>query len=130
MTDLLTDTRTAAATRAEAIARGSLRDVTTDARHFGILLPTAITHRAWKQAIAWPDRGTAARWEAGRTGTVLAHAARALLRAQARGREGLQLFNFIPTPSPDGEDLLTLAVEIGPGDAGEPVVTITAATDH
>lgn len=43
MTDLLTDTHTAEMTRAEAIARGSLRDVTADARNFGILLPTAIT---------------------------------------------------------------------------------------
>ncbi len=77
MTDLLADTHAAEVTRAEAISRGSLRDVTADARNFGILLPTAIADRAWKQAIAWPDLDTATRWETDRTWTVLAHAARA-----------------------------------------------------
>ncbi|MFF0242983.1 hypothetical protein ACFYRW_22565 [Rhodococcus pyridinivorans] len=107
-----------------------MRDVTSEARRFGILLPTAITDSAWKCAIAWPEADDALRWETGRARTVLAHAARALLRAQSLGIVGLQLFNFTPVTALDGKDLLTLGVEIGAGDAGEPVVTITTAADH
>lgn len=117
-------------TRAGALACGALRDVTSEARRFGILLPTAITDRAWKHTIAWPEADDALRCETGRAWTVLAHAARAVLRAQSFGAAGLQLFNFTPAPALDGEDLLTLGIEIGSGDTEEPVVTITTAVDR
>ena len=133
MTDSLTDTFgpvLAAYSRTDAIADGVLHDVTTAARGFGIRLPTAIAEHAWSQAVAWPNPDTALRCETGRTWTVLAHAAQALRRAKRRGREGLQLFNFTPAPALDGQELITLGVEVGPGDAGEPVLTITAAADR
>lgn len=133
MTNLLTDTPaqgTPRRRRAEDIACGALHDVTTDARNFGILLPTAISDRAWSYAIAWPDPDKAIHWETGRTWTVLAHTARALLRARNLETTGLQLFNFTPAPALDGEGLLTLGVEVGRGDEGEPVITIIAAGDH
>lgn len=133
MTDVLTNTSepvTATYSRAAAIAAGVLHDVTADARGVGILLPTAIAEHAWTAAVAWPHSESALRCETGRTWTVLAHAAQALERADRRGRGGLQLFNVTPAPALDGEDPVTLCVEVGTGDTGELVLTITAAADR
>lgn len=117
--------------RAQAIGDGVLHDVTDISRDYGILLPTAIASHAWSSAVAWPNRETASRYETERTRTVLAHARNALLRAKRLGLRGLQEFAFTPTPGVDGETSeITLGIEIGPGDAAEPVLTITAAADR
>lgn len=117
--------------RSQAIKDGVLRDVTDLAREYGILLPTAIAHNAWNEAVAWPDATTASEYEPERARTVLAHAASALREAKRLGLEGLQEFSFLPVPEKetDGSRVL-LGIEVGPGDAAEPVLTITAASDR
>lgn len=121
--------------RADAIADGVLHDVTGEARDQGILLPTTIAAHAWAAAVAWPDPETAVQYETGRTWTVLVHAAHALRHAKRLGLEGMQEFTFVPAPSLDDDGIendvkVTLGIEVGPGDALEPVLTITAPADR
>lgn len=118
--------------RAQAIEDGVLHDVTDAAREHGILLPTAIAAHAWAAAVAWPDPDTASEYEPSRAWSVLVYASNALRRAKRLGREGMQEFTFVPAPDlDDAEDIeVTLGVEVGPGDAGEPVLTITAVADR
>lgn len=118
--------------RARAIDDGVLHDVTTAAREHGILLPTAIAAHAWTAAVAWPDRDTASEYEASRVWSVLVYASNALRHAKRLGREGMQEFTFVPAPDLDDADdvPVTLGIEVGPGDAGDPVLTITAVADR
>ncbi|WP_137725608.1 DUF6573 family protein [Prescottella subtropica] len=122
-------------TRADALTDGVLHDVTDIAREHGILLPTAIAAHAWAAAVAWHTPATAADYEPSRTWTVLLHAAHALRRAKRLGREGMQEFTFVPAPDLDetydlDDTYVTLGIEVGPGDHGEAVLTITAIADR
>lgn len=117
--------------RAQAIEDGVLHDVTDLARDCGILLPTAIASHAWNSAVAWPDAESASEYEMSRAWTVVAHATEALRRAKRLKLEGRQEFTFAPTPDVSDETPeITLGIEIGPGDAAEPVLTITAVADR
>ncbi|BCN51556.1 DUF6573 family protein [Prescottella equi] len=136
MTESLTDffgPLIASYSRAQAIEDGVLHDVTDAAREHGILLPTAIAAHAWAAAVDWPNPHTASEYEASRAWSVLVYASNALRRAKRLGREGMQEFTFVPAPDLDDteEDIeVTLGIEVGPGDAGEPVLTITAVADR
>lgn len=111
-------------TRAQAITDGVLVDVTPTATEAGFRLPAALTAGAWAAAVVWDPEHEAGQDERGRLWDVLVlalHAARRALHAQ-RVR-----FTVAVVPNtPDGRDPqdLDLVVHVGPGDAGEPVVTV------
>lgn len=117
--------------RAQAIADGSLVDVTETAKEAGFKLPTVLTRGAWVDAVDWSDPELpATQDEAGRLWDVLF-----LARVAAGRSRDTDLVKFtvarVPRDRPDGppEDLLLWA-HVGPGDAGEPVLTVMRPEDY
>jgi hypothetical protein len=119
-------------TRAQALADGVLIDAGSMAREAGFRWPVAITAGAWADCVAWDDADSERQIhqdQSGRLWDVLfmaAYAARANANAKANaGRE--LLFELYRVPR-DGEatesELTKLKLLVGPGDAGEPVMTI------
>ncbi|MFI7524543.1 DUF6573 family protein [Nocardia salmonicida] len=111
--------------RAQSIEDGFLFDVTEPARVEGFTLPVALGFQAHRDAIshdedeaAYPARITAvlsAAREAIRDWPVVAY----------RGE-----FQIDRAEGDNEPDLLTLTAHIGPGDEGEPVVTIMRPADE
>lgn len=112
--------------RAQAIADGFLVDVTELAREAGFRVPVALTAAAWADCVAWGEednRRQTYQDEQGRLWDVLwmAHLA-------ARRSTG-DLLTFQMHRVPRGNHgsrprLTTLKLCIGPGDSGEPVITV------
>jgi hypothetical protein len=107
--------------RAEAIADGVLVDVTPVAREAGIRFPVALTRAVWQRCVAVPD-GVEGQDEAGRLWDVLF-----LLRCAARRATG-SLIEFGAHVRGDNSErmppLVHLKAACGPGDQGEPVITV------
>lgn len=113
-------------TRADALADGLLVDATAMAAEAGFRVPFAMTDTVWAECVAWPE-GTKGSWgqsEAGRLWDVVYMAA----QAARRGRQaGGSRTNFQVLRVPRGGWRATkveLVLDIGPGDAGEPVATV------
>lgn len=116
--------------RAQAIEDGVLIDAGQMAREAGFRVPVAITQAAWSDCVAWgANDSTAQTWqdEEGRLWDVLFMARLAARRAKSRvefelhrvPRDGYSM-QAEPTP---------LQMVIGPGDSGEPVITILLANE-
>lgn len=115
-------------TRQQAIADGVLIDVSPTAREAGFTLPVAMTAAAWADAVAWGEADNERQSyqdQSGRLWDVLFMAAYAI-RCQQQAFQQLH-FKLQRIPR-DGQSTtarkLTLKLILGPGDAGEPVVTI------
>lgn len=114
-------------TRADAIADGVLVDVTATAREAGFRVPVALTQAAWGDCVFWSAEDNADdiyQDESGRLWDVLWMAS-----LSARSNKGVSQLSFvvlrIPRGSTTGEPQpVSLLMDIGPGDQGEPVVTI------
>jgi hypothetical protein len=113
-------------TRAEAIADGCLVDVTSAAHSVGFRLPVALTRAAWSDCVEWDDQNSNHQThqdEAARLRDVLWLA---VLSARKSNCAELQ-FQVLRVPN-DGHTkfpkLASLRMTIGPGDEGEPVITI------
>lgn len=114
-------------TRADAIADGVLVDVTATAREAGFRVPVALTQAAWGDCVSWSAEDNTDgiyQDESGRLWDVLWMAS-----LSARGNKGVSQLSFvvlrIPRGSTTGEPQpVSLLMDIGPGDQGEPVVTI------
>jgi hypothetical protein len=108
--------------RAEAIADGVLVDVSAVAREAGIRYPTALTRAAWERCVAVPP-GVVGQDERGRLGDVLW-----LLSWAIRGSAGgLEVRYAVHVRNDNGEGtppLVRLKAVCGPGDQGEPVLTV------
>jgi hypothetical protein len=114
--------------RAQALADGVLVDVTALAREAGFTIPAALTAAAWADCVAWTADDTeqtgVPQDETGRLWDVLwlaGHAAR-LHRDKAGDRLTFALLRV-----PRGHRRATrceLVLHIGPGDEGEPVMTV------
>lgn len=107
--------------RAQAIADGVLMDVSVMAREAGFKVPVAVTAAVWSDCVAWP-RHDSSQDEQGRLWDVLMMA-----RLQAGRHGNLQVVPFKVLRIPRGgttPQLTQLTLHIGPGDVGEPVVTI------
>jgi hypothetical protein len=109
-------------TRAEAIADGVLIDVSAVTREAGIRYPVALTAAAWERCVTVPP-GVVCQDEAGRLWDVcwlLACAAR-------RGGSGPEV-RFAVHVRQDNRERTPPSVRLkalcGPGDSGEPVVTV------
>jgi hypothetical protein len=109
-------------TRAEAIADGVLIDVSATAKEAGFQYPVAVTRAAWERCVAVPP-GVLCQDETGRLWDVLF-----LLRlAIARSAGGPEV-RFAVHVRNDNRDrtppLVRLKALCGPGDRGEPVITV------
>lgn len=103
-------------TRAAALADGVLRDAGSLAREAGFRFPVALTEAAWNAAVAPP--GGAAQSQDGRLWDVLF-----LLRAASRGSGAVVRYQ-VQVASSEGSSLVQLKAVCGPGDQGEPVITV------
>ncbi len=115
-------------TRQQAIEDGVLIDASAVAAEAGFTLPVALTAAAWADAVAWSEADNerqAYQDESGRLWDVLFMAAHAI-RSDSKGVQPLKFsLNRIPR---DGRSRrsrqLALTLILGPGDDGEPVITI------
>jgi hypothetical protein len=110
-------------TRADALRDGVLIDVSATAREAGFKYPVALTAAAWVKCVAVPS-AVLCQDEAGRLWDVLT-----MLRVAVRGqiggagevRFGVHVRNDNRERTPP---LVRLKALCGPGDQGEPVVTV------
>ena len=109
-------------TRAQAIADGVLVDVSATAREAGIRYPVALTRAAWERCVSVPP-GVACQDEAGRLWDVVW-----LLRCAIGRSKGGPEIRFAVHVRNDNRDrtppLVRLKALCGPGDQGEPVITV------
>jgi hypothetical protein len=108
-------------TRADALRDGVLIDVSAVAREAGFRYPVALTRAAWERCVAVPP-GVLCQDEAGRLWDVLWLLACATRRAGGpEVRYGVHVRNDNRERTPP---LVRLKAICGPGDQGEPVVTV------
>jgi hypothetical protein len=109
-------------TRAQAIADGVLVDVSGTAREAGIRSPVALTRAVWERCVVVPP-GVMCQDEAGRLWDVCW-----LLACVIRGCPGGPVVRFAVHVRNDNRErtppLVRLKAVCGPGDDGEPVVTV------
>jgi hypothetical protein len=115
-------------TRAEAIEDGVLIDVSKDAREAGWKYPVAMTLAAWEDFVAWSDADTQRKqWPQDQAGRLWDVVFMGRLAARGGDSGGERLFAFYRTPR-DGKARKPVKVlaklHCGPGDNGEPVITI------
>ena len=106
--------------RAQAIADGMLVDVSEVARELGFRAPVAVTAAVWARCVVWQDKD-AGQDEQGRLWDVLWIARLAARSAREQREVGYTL--RVEQAGGAVEDV-ALRLHIGPGDAGEPVITI------
>lgn len=119
-------------TRAQALSDGNLIDVTTTAREAGFTFPVALTLSAHADCVLWSEednerKGTCQDMN-GRLWDVLYMAAIAARAAKRKSDPTDRItFSLYRVPR-EGEGikprLVTLEAVCGPGDVGEPVITI------
>ncbi len=109
-------------TRAEAIADGVLVDVTDTAREAGFRFPVALTRAAWDLCVALsPAAERAGNDERGRLWDVLWMLRNAVRR---HSNSGETLFVVLCVTARVRPSRVALRAKIGPGDDGQPVLTI------
>ena len=115
-------------TRAQALADGMLIDVSAAARRAGIVVPVAVTEAAWRDCVAWSEADSVRQVpqeEAGRLWDLLFLARVALAQINGYGGEVRYKLRRVPR---DGQSVRASATRLklvlGPGDAGEPVLTV------
>jgi hypothetical protein len=120
-------------TRAQAIEDGVLVDVGSTSQEAGFKWPVALTVGAWADCVAWTEddsRQQIYQDESGRLWDVLYMASHAI-RTSKRSGDRL-LFQLYRVPR-DGQSteavLVTLKLIVGPGDTGEPVITILLSNE-
>lgn len=115
-------------TRAQALADGVLADASALAREAGFKIPVALTAAAWADCVAWSaadtERTGVPQDETGRLWDVLWMASCAARRHRDANADRVP-FEVLRVPR--GRRRATrcaLVLHIGPGDGGEPVLTI------
>ena len=111
-------------TRAQALEDGVLVDVTTEATAYGFLYPTAISSAVFEVVQGIPEGS--GHTTLGRLRDVLFMSHRAIKKARPGDGNRLAFQLYL-----DGalEELTELFIDLGPGDEGEPVLTIGFLTD-
>ena len=115
-------------TRAQALADGVLIDAGSSSREAGFRWPVALTAAAWFDCVEWTEDDSVRQSHqdlSGRLWDVLYMASHAI-RTTIKSSDALQ-FELYRVPR-DGRSmeakLVTLKLIVGPGDRGEPVITI------
>lgn len=114
-------------TRAQAPEDGVLIDVSKTANEAGFKYPVAVTARVWDELITPDDRARPmGQSEEGRLWDVLM-----VLRFEVKRRVGVQLrrpdlisFSLLAIMKQAQRRIIRLKAQCGPGDNGEPVLTI------
>jgi len=119
-------------TRAQLIEEGELLDVSAIGSEAGFRIPVAMSRAAWSDCVAWAETDSMRQTyqdEAGRLWDVLWMAYMAARRNRGSGAVRFQLYRIprggvahVPAP-------VTLKMLCGPGDQGEPVITILEVTE-
>lgn len=111
-------------TRKQAIEDGVLVDLTEWSREVGFVIPVACTHAVWEGYIVPPD-GTRelGQSERGRAHDVL-WMCLVTIRKQHRGHHREMRFEVLFVNRRQQHEQVTLKAICGPGDEGEPVLTI------
>jgi hypothetical protein len=107
--------------RADAIRDGVLIDVSAAAREAGFQFPVALTAAAWARCVTVPP-GVECQDEAGRLWDVLW-----LLHCAVCGSDGAEVRFAVHVRDDNREGpppLVRLKALCGPGDQGEPVITV------
>lgn len=114
--------------RARAIEDGVLIDVTPMAREAGFKWPVALTSTVWADCVAWSEHDSekqAYQDESGRLWDVLFMSFYAIRTATDSGDRLRFLLYRVPKDGHSTEaQEVTLTLIVGPGDQGEPVITI------
>jgi len=115
-------------TRAQAIEDGVLVDVTITAREAGFKIAVALTQAAWEDFVAWSDDDTMCKgWPQDQGGRLWDVLWMGWLAAKAGDDSDQRTYSFYRVPRP-GKARKAVRVDakmhIGPGDKGEPVLTI------
>lgn len=120
-------------TRADAIADGALVAVDErTAREAGFRFPVALTRAAWLDCVAWTDEDSERQTpqdESGRLWDVMNMTALAARRNRGERRFMATLYRVPRGGRARAPRLVQLKCVIGPGDSGEPVVTIMQADE-
>ncbi len=115
-------------TRAQAIADGVLIDPGDVAKEAGILWPVAITAEAWADCVAWTDADSERQVyqdQSGRLWDVVYMASHAIRTCKRQSSElSFQMYRVPRDGTSVESELMTLKLIVGPGDAGEPVITM------
>ena len=115
-------------TRAQAIEDGVLVDPGSMAKEAGFKWPVALTTNAWADCVVWTDADSTQQIhqdQAGRLWDVLYMASHAIRTSKDSGDRMLFQLYRVPRDGQSMEaELVTLRLIVGPGDVGEPVITI------
>lgn len=114
-------------TRAQAIEDGFLVDVTDTAKEAGFRVPVALSRAAWADCVEWTERDSQRQTyqdQDGRLWDVLWMAMNAARRNTQREAFEFQLYRVLRGGRSLRPKLTRLVCSIGPGDNGEPVITI------
>ena len=115
-------------TRAQAIEDGVLIDTGSMAQEAGFKWPVAVTSAAWADCIAWTDDDSDKQVyqdQSGRLWDVLFMASHAIRQGSGSGDRLLFKLYRVRRDRYSKEAILaTLKLIVGPGDQGEPVITI------
>lgn len=114
-------------TRAQALEDGYLVDVSAIAKEAGFKIPTALTRAVWEDCVAWDESDSKRQThqdQDGRLWDVLYMASMAARTSQHAEQIMYQLYRVPRGGRARRARLVTLKLHIGPGDQGEPVVTI------
>lgn len=114
-------------TRAQALEDGVLMDVTEVAKEAGFRIPVAMTTAAWADAVEWTDADSkrqTAQDQSARLWDVMCMAYLTVRRSDTGPRKAFQVLRVPRGGRGVRPRLTTLHIHIGPGDEGEPVITI------
>jgi len=115
-------------TRAQAIEDGVLIDTGSMAQEAGFKWPVAVTSAAWADCIAWTEDDSdkqAYQDQSGRLWDVLFMASHAIRQGSGSGNRMLFKLYRVRRDGYSKEAIpATLKLIVGPGDQGEPVITI------
>ena len=114
--------------RAQALADGVLVDAGPMAKEAGFCCPVAITVAAWSDSVAWTDADSERQVhqdQSGRLFDVLYMAYHAIRSSRNHGdRLRFELYRVPRDGKSIEAKITTLKLIVGPGDNGEPVITI------
>ena len=115
-------------TRAQAIEDGVLVEAGSMAQEAGFKWPVALTSAVWEDCVAWTDDDSRKKLfqdQAGRLWDVLYMASHTIRTSKDSGDRLLYELYRVPRDGYSTEAKpVTLQLIIGPGDHGEPVITI------
>lgn len=114
-------------TREQAINDGVLVEVGDISKEAGFKIPVALTRAAWADCVAWDDNDSKRQTyqdQSGRLWDVLFMGFMAARSQPNASRIQYQLYRVPRGGRGVKARLMTLNLVVGPGDAGEPVITI------